>query len=113
MAISLSITNWFELWDQSRQHAHQADPDDAGDRIAVGPSKFVTGYKRDIILRNGIDLTLHRYALHDDLALTQMQPEDTGCLEFIFNLSSTFKYWQGPYLAAEYLIQAAKKYSYI
>ncbi|TVQ20739.1 MAG: AraC family transcriptional regulator [Leptolyngbya sp. DLM2.Bin15] len=101
MAIALSNAAWRELWDQSRQQASPADPDDGGDRLAICPSQLATGYKRDIALRNGIDLTLHRYKLWDDLEVTPAQAiEDTNCLEFMFNLSSRFKYWDGAFLQA-------------
>ncbi|MGF1482161.1 MAG: helix-turn-helix transcriptional regulator [Cyanophyceae cyanobacterium] len=98
----LSHSTWYKLWQESRQRSHQADPEDASDRIAACPPQFATGYKRDIDLRNGIDLTLHRYKFHDDLTLTQMQPEDNrGHLEFVFNLSSVFKFWEGAYIIGE------------
>jgi AraC family transcriptional regulator, transcriptional activator of the genes for pyochelin and ferripyochelin receptors len=101
MAIALSNAAWRELWDQSRQQASPADPDDGGDRLAICPAQLATGYKRDIALRNGIDLTLHRYKLWDDLEVTPAQAiEDTNCLEFVFNLSSRFKYWDGAFLQA-------------
>lgn len=101
MAIALSNEAWRELWDQSRQQASLADPDDGSDRLAICPAQLATGYKRDIALRNGIDLTLHRYKLWDDLEVTPAQAiEDTSCLEFMFNLSSKFKYWDGAFLQA-------------
>jgi AraC family transcriptional activator of pyochelin receptor len=101
MAIALSNAAWRELWNQSRQQASPADPDDGGDRLAICPAQLATGYKRDIALRNGIDLTLHRYKLWDDLEVTPSQAiEDTSCLEFVFNLSSRFKYWDGVFLQA-------------
>ncbi|MGG6294872.1 helix-turn-helix transcriptional regulator [Leptolyngbya sp. AN02str] len=100
MAIALSNATWRELWAESRQQASQADLEDAGDRIAQCPAQFATGYKRDIALRNGIDLTLHRYELYDDLVFTDVQPEDQGCVEFVFNLSSRFRYWDGVCLEA-------------
>lgn len=99
-AKTLPYATWWELWEESRRQARQVDPEDAFDRIAEFPSQLATGYKRDIQLRNGIFLTLHQYELHDDLIFTQVQPEDTGCLEFVFNLSSTYKYWEGAYMTA-------------
>lgn len=100
MALILSEATWSKLWHESRQQAHPSDPNDGGDLIALCPPQLATGYKRDIALRNGIDLTLHQYELHDDLRVTDVQSCNTGCLEFVFNLSSTFKYWEGTYLAA-------------
>lgn len=108
MAITLPYATWYELWQESRRQARRVDPEDTSDQIAECPSQFATGYKRDIELRNGIELTLHRYEFHDDLSLTQMQPEDTGCLEFVFNLSSISRYWAGLHVAAgqHYLLGA-------
>jgi len=77
------------LWQVSRQQAHQADPQDLGDRLAVCPSVLGKGYKRDIELRNGIDLTFHRYQLKDDLVMDRVPAEETDCLEWMFALSST------------------------
>lgn len=79
------------LWQVSRQQAQQADPQDASDRIAVCPSVLGEGYKRDIELRNGIDLTFHRYQLKDDLVVDRMPLGETGCLEWMFTLSSTVR----------------------
>lgn len=83
------------LWQVSRQQAQQADPRDAGDRIAICPPVLGKGYKRDIGLRNGIDLTFHRYQLKDDLIVGQIPPGETDCLEWMFTLSSTFRFSNG------------------
>ena len=99
-ATTLSGATWRQLWQASRDQARPTDPGDACDRIAQYPVHLATGYKRDIDLRNGVDLTLHRYQFHQDLIVTQLPEEDTGCLEFVFNLSSISKYWEGPYLTA-------------
>ncbi|NDJ18424.1 hypothetical protein [Myxacorys almedinensis] len=61
MASVLSDIVCDDLWQVSRQQAHQADPQDASDRIAECPLLLGKGYKRDIELRNGIDLTFHHY----------------------------------------------------
>jgi len=99
-ATTLSSTTWRQLWRTSRQQACPVDQDDTRDRIAQYPAHLATGYKRDIDLRNGVGLTLHRYQFHQDLIVTQWPEEDTGCLEFVFNLSSISKYREGPYLTA-------------
>jgi AraC family transcriptional regulator, transcriptional activator of the genes for pyochelin and ferripyochelin receptors len=80
-----------DLWQISRQQAQSVDPKDAGDRMAICPSALGKGYKRDIELRNGIDLTFHRYQLKDDLIITRLPPEETDCLEWVFMLSSAFR----------------------
>lgn len=84
-----------ELWQLSRSQAQQADPQDASDRIAVCPLVLGEGYKRDIELRNGIDLTFHQYRLRDDLVIDHMPNGDTGCLEWMFTLSSTVRFSNG------------------
>lgn len=99
-ATTLASTTWQQLWRASRDQALPTDPGDGCDRIAQYPAQLATGYKRDIDLRNGVGLTLHRYQFHQDLILTQWPEEDTGCLEFVFNLSSISKYREGPYLTA-------------
>ena len=99
MAIVLASTTWSELWQESRQSASIADPQDAEDRLAICPQQFGTGYKRDIVLQNGIDLTFHRYQLHDDLVCLNRCSEETDCLEWVFNLSSTFEFWDGLYVS--------------
>jgi len=83
------------LWQMSRQQAQAIDPRDASDRIAICPSALGEGYKRDIELRNGIDLTFHRYQLRDDLIVDRLPPGETGCLEWMFTLSSTFRLADG------------------
>lgn len=84
-----------ELWQNSRQQARQVDPHDVGDRVAVCPSVLGKGYKRDIQLRNGIDLTFHRYQLRDDLVIAHVPPGETDCLEWMFTLSSTVRLPEG------------------
>lgn len=84
-----------DLWQISRQQAHQADPQDANDRIAVCPSEIGKGYKRDIELRNGIDLTFHHYQLNDDLVVDRIPPGESSYLEWMFVLSSGFRLQNG------------------
>lgn len=98
MAIALSDATWYDLWQTSRQEAQSADPQDPSDRIADCPSPFGQGYKRDIALRNGIDLTFHRYQLKDDLFFSEIGSEEGNCLEWVFNLSSTFRYADDTYI---------------
>ncbi|MBW4539455.1 MAG: AraC family transcriptional regulator [Myxacorys chilensis ATA2-1-KO14] len=80
-----------DLWQISRQQAHYADPQDATDRIAVCPSVLGEGYKRDIELRNGIDLTFHQYQLKDNLVVDRILPGEVDYLEWMFTLSSAFR----------------------
>lgn len=80
-----------DLWLVSRQQSQSLDPQDASDRLAICPSILGEGYKRDIELRNGIDLTFHRYQLNDDLIVDRLPPGETGCLEWMFTLSSAFQ----------------------
>lgn len=80
-----------DLWQISREQAYQADPKDPGDRIAICPSILGEGYKRDIELRNGIDLTFHCYQLKDSLVVDLSPAGETGCLEWMFVLASAFR----------------------
>lgn len=84
-----------DLWQISRQQAHQADPQDTNDRIAICPSEIGKGYKRDIELRNGIDLTFHHYQLNDDLVVDRIPPGESSYLEWMFVLSSGFRLQTG------------------
>ncbi len=95
MAISLSDTSWHDLWAERWQQAQPADPLDENDRIALCPEEIGEGYKRDITLPSGIDLTLHRYRFHDDLMSAKGQEDVTDCLEWVFNLSSIYSFWDG------------------
>lgn len=87
----LSDTTCEDLWQVSRAKARQADPEDASDRIAECPPRLGKGYKRDIELRNGIELTFHHYQLKDDLVVAYVPPGETDCLEWVFILSSGFQ----------------------
>jgi AraC-like DNA-binding protein len=98
MAIALSKANWNDLWKMSWQQASSVDPTDVSDVMVKCPSSLATGYKRDISLPNGIDLTLHRYQFHEDVIVIDTQPYEDGYIEFVFNLSSTNRYWQGDYV---------------
>lgn len=102
MAIVLSEESWNELWEASWQQSRRGDPTDAADWMVEYPSQLAAGYKRDITLRNGIDLTLHNYHFHQDLTVINGQSSDqsdeAGYLEFVFNLSSTNRYWEGDYV---------------
>ncbi|MBD1842680.1 hypothetical protein H6F89_04500 [Cyanobacteria bacterium FACHB-63] len=84
-----------DLWQISRQQAHQADPQDVNDRIAVCPATIGKGYKRDIELRNGIDLTFHHYQLNDDLVVDRISRGENSYLEWMFVLSSGFRLQNG------------------
>jgi AraC family transcriptional regulator, transcriptional activator of the genes for pyochelin and ferripyochelin receptors len=95
MTSVLSDTACVDLWQVSREKARQADPEDVGDRIAECPSVLGKGYKRDIELRNGIDLTFHHYQLKDDLVVACIPPGEVGCLEWVFMLSSGFQFPNG------------------
>jgi AraC-like DNA-binding protein len=113
MSIVLSDTTWNDLWQESWQSARSADPTDPhNDFVVEYPASLANGFKRDIELRNGILLTLHNYQMHDDLKVISTSLETTGvnCLEFVFNLSSTNRYWNGNYVTAgqHYLVPHAE-----
>jgi AraC-like DNA-binding protein len=98
MAISLSDKSWCDLWAESRQHSQQADPQDSCDRIAICPESIGEGYKRDITLPSGVHLTLHRYRFYDDLISSEGEEGITDCLEWVFNLSSVYRFWDNSFV---------------
>jgi AraC family transcriptional activator of pyochelin receptor len=98
MAISLSDKSWCDLWDESRQQAQPGDSADSCDLIALCPESIGEGYKRDITLPSGIQLTLHRYQFYDDLISAKGQEDITDCLEWVFNLSSVYNFWDNSYV---------------
>jgi AraC family transcriptional regulator, transcriptional activator of the genes for pyochelin and ferripyochelin receptors len=95
MTSVLSDTTCESFWQVSRQQARQFDPEDQSDLIAECPLFLGKGYKRDIELRNGVDLTFHRYQLNENLVIDCVPPGETGCLEWVFTLSSGFQYPNG------------------
>ncbi|MDM9382400.1 AraC family transcriptional regulator [Chlorogloeopsis sp. ULAP01] len=98
MTIILSSANWSELWEESWQHTQSADLSDNSDEIMPCPTQLAQGYKRNIGLRNGIHLTLHNYIFNEDVITVDRQSYQEDCLEWVFNLSSTFKFCNNSYV---------------
>lgn len=75
MAIVLSEESWNQLWEASWQQARCGDPTDSSDWVVEYPSQLATGYKREIELRNGINLTLHNSRFHENLTVNSVQTD--------------------------------------
>lgn len=88
----LSWEHYQSLSQEKGIFERQVDPCDPEDQIIAYLPDLATGYKRDIILRNGIQLTLHDYVFQQDHLLLSLPP-CLDYLEIVFNLSST--YWLG------------------
>jgi hypothetical protein len=79
-----------ELRQLLREHVQSTQPELLGNtqnQTLTYPAWLGTGYKRDIDLPSGIDLTLHRYRLHKDLVQV-CTSEQSDCFEFVFSLTA-------------------------
>ncbi|PZO35598.1 MAG: AraC family transcriptional regulator [Shackletoniella antarctica] len=87
-----------ELRQLLREHVQSTQPELLGNtqnQTLTYPAWLGTGYKRDIDLPSGIDLTLHRYRLHKDLVQV-CTSEQSDCFEFVFSLTAHSQYNEGP-----------------
>lgn len=87
-----------ELRQLLREHVQHTQPGllaNEKDQTLTYPDWLGTGYKRDIDLPSGIDLTLHRYRLHQNLVQT-CSPGQSSCFEFVFSLTTHSQYNEGP-----------------
>ncbi|MBE9157483.1 helix-turn-helix transcriptional regulator [Nodosilinea sp. LEGE 06152] len=87
-----------ELRQRLRDHVQSTQPEllaNRQDQTLTYPDWLGTGYKRDIELPSGIDLTLHRYRLHKDLVQV-CSSEQSDCFEFVFGLTAHSQYNEGP-----------------
>ncbi|MFQ4136764.1 helix-turn-helix domain-containing protein [Nodosilinea sp. PGN35] len=83
-----------ELRQLLREHGQSTQPElvaNRGDQTLIYPAWLGTGYKRDIDLPSGIELTLHRYHLHSDLVQV-CSTEQGDCFEFVFSLTTQLQY---------------------
>lgn len=83
-----------ELRQLLHKHAQTTQPEllaNEQDQTLLYPGWLGTGYKRDIGLPSGIDLTLHRYRLHQDL-VNLCSAEQGNCFEFVFSLTTHCQY---------------------
>ncbi len=83
-----------ELRQILRQHVETTQPEllaNEQDRTLTYPDWLGEGYKRDIGLSSGIDLTLHHYRLHQDL-VNACSAEQSDGFEFIFSLTTQYQF---------------------
>ncbi len=83
-----------ELRQLLREHVQSTQPEllaNSHDQTLTYPDWLGTGYKRDIDLPSGIELTLHRYHLHKNLVQV-CAAEQSNCFEFVFGLTAQIQY---------------------
>ncbi|MTF38695.1 helix-turn-helix transcriptional regulator [Cyanobacterium aponinum] len=95
MTLTISATEWRNLWQESWQKALPLNPTSDHDIIAQYPAPLAQGYKRNIELRSGITLTLHNYEFFDDVKVIKQEAYQQNCLEFVFNLVSRYQLYEG------------------
>ncbi|MBE9136167.1 helix-turn-helix transcriptional regulator [Nodosilinea sp. LEGE 07088] len=87
-----------ELRQLLRSHVQSTQPEllvNLQNQTLTYPDWLGSGYKRDIDLPSGIELTLHRYRLHKDLVQV-CSAEQSNCFEFVFSLTTQSQYNDGP-----------------
>ncbi|MBW4460397.1 MAG: AraC family transcriptional regulator [Nodosilinea sp. WJT8-NPBG4] len=87
-----------ELRQLLRDHVQHTQPEllaNEKDQTLTYPDWLGAGYKRDIGLPSGIDLTLHRYHLHKDLVQV-CSADQSDCFEFVFGLTTQSQYNERP-----------------
>jgi AraC-like DNA-binding protein len=90
-----------ELRQVLEEHSQQTQPEllvQAQDRTLAYPDWLGAGYKRDIELPCGIQLTLHQYRLSQDLVQI-LSAGPSNCFEFSFNLKTRSQVYQGKLLS--------------
>ncbi|MBW4614761.1 MAG: AraC family transcriptional regulator [Desmonostoc vinosum HA7617-LM4] len=93
MTITISQQAYWELFDENVNNVDKIDPSDDLDIVYKYPQQLGQGYLRSIELRQGLELQISNFRLHDYL-ITQA-PEREHCLEYIFYLSGNHidKFW--------------------
>jgi AraC family transcriptional regulator, transcriptional activator of the genes for pyochelin and ferripyochelin receptors len=86
MAITLSITDYDELWQVTNPHRGECDRKDWSEVREIVPPCLGQGYVQQIQLR-GIYLSLFDYQLHEDVCLISAAAEVSDSYEVGFNLS--------------------------
>ncbi|MBE9112560.1 helix-turn-helix transcriptional regulator [Nodosilinea sp. LEGE 07298] len=87
-----------ELRQLLREHVQSTQPEllaNGRDQTLTYPDWLGKGYKRDIGLPSGIELTLHRYHLRKDLVQVCLA-DQSDCFEFVFSLTAQSQYNEGP-----------------
>lgn len=98
MAIVISKSDYWELLSAVDSTGHH--PPDSFETIWMYPKQLGEGYWREIQLRDGLDLAIAHYQLHD--SMTMQLPEREHPLEYSFHLSGGFKSQQNAACAGQY-----------
>lgn len=83
MTIKISKSDYWQLIEQAQQLSKNSSID-SKDIICQYPEELGKGYYREINLREGLELAIHNYQLHDDLIIKC--PERQHLLEFTFQI---------------------------
>ena len=100
MAIALSQSDYWDLFDSTELSEQNSPPSDHFDVTRKYPKQLGRGYWREIRLRDGLDLAIAHYQLHD--AVTMQLPEREHPLEYSFHLSGGLKNQQSSVRAGQY-----------
>lgn len=88
MAINLS---GLDFWDLLENYTYKKNPqllrNENSEITMLYPPFLGDGYKENIWLNSGIQLTIHSYKLHQDLIIDNTQ-DAAKCIEFAFKLAS-------------------------
>ncbi|MFH7243796.1 MAG: helix-turn-helix transcriptional regulator [Spirulina sp.] len=86
MAITLSITDYDELWQAANPPLEESDHENLGEMREIVPPRLGQGYVQQVQLR-GIYLSLFDYHLHEDICLLAAATDRVASYEVGFNLS--------------------------
>jgi AraC family transcriptional regulator, transcriptional activator of the genes for pyochelin and ferripyochelin receptors len=86
MAITLSTTDYDELWQAANPPLEESDRADLAEMHEIVPPRLGQGYVQQIQLR-GIYLSLFNYHLHEDVCLIAAAADMADSYEVGFNLS--------------------------
>lgn len=98
MAITISQHHYWELFQETEEQAISGA--DEFDTTWKYPEQLGQGYWREIRLREGLELAIARYRLHD--SITMQLPEREHPLEYSFHLSGGFKNQQSSVHTGQY-----------
>lgn len=102
MAIAISQSDYWELFNTVgliEQDSHSSDEFDITWKY---PEQLGPGYWREIRLRNGLELAIAHYQLHD--SVTMQLPEREHPLEYSFHLSSEYNNQRSSARMEQYLL---------
>lgn len=90
MTITISQQDYHELMAETEAIASSC-PDDALGKIWRYPDTLGQGHYRSIDLRDGVELCIARYQLHDDVVI--QSPERSHPLEYMFTIDAESEQW--------------------